>query len=459
MKNKLFDEFVQKQFDGYKPEVGPHIWENIVQKKDKKKPFGFWFSNAGKVAAVFFVILSCVGYYFIQHTNTSTNEISLSKEKNTPTPINNLVENTSPSLNKNNDVLPIDKQIKSKEHSTDNKTTATTLPHKNNLALNKITKDNDNINNTPATLLTLINANNVANKATESKYIKRNATVNISKKEDEKVNNVLLKNIVEADRIKEYRLFMPIIATKKLPMLAFIPCPEVEKNAAGNKKYIEAYSGPDFIFKTYADTSDTYISQRKASAGIQHAYSAGLRYTMVFGNGISFRAGINYSQINERFIAFDGFVMQHILQVNSIGDTILNYVGATVQYKKSNNVYRTIDIPLQAGFEFGNGRLHTNISAGALVNIYSKQTGNAIEPNGNVVDLEASKTQSKYQYKSNVGVSFLGSVSVYYKLNQILHLMAEPYIRYSLSPITKPEISFKQKLHTTGIRLGLRLDL
>ena len=33
MKNKLFDDFVQKQFDGYKPEVAAHIWENIVRKR------------------------------------------------------------------------------------------------------------------------------------------------------------------------------------------------------------------------------------------------------------------------------------------------------------------------------------------------------------------------------------------------------------------------------------------
>ena len=174
---------------------------------------------------------------------------------------------------------------------------------------------------------------------------------------------------------------------------------------------------------------------------------------------MSFRTGVNYSQINERFIAFNGYVLERIVQVNSIGDTISNYTTASVQYKKSNNIYRTIDIPIQAGFEFGNGRLHTNLSAGALVNISSKQTGNAIEPNGNVIDLSGPKTSSKYKYKSNVGVSFLGNISFYYKVNKKLHIMAEPYIRYSLSPMTNDEITFSQKFHTAGLRLGFRKDL
>jgi hypothetical protein len=270
---------------------------------------------------------------------------------------------------------------------------------------------------------------------------------------------VLVATTSSADLINQNRLFIPTVNTKKLPNIAFVPCPEAEENAAGNKRYLEVYGGPDYIFKTYTDTGEAYIAQRKASTGIHYAFSAGVRYTKVFGSGISFRTGLNYSQINERFIAFNGFVLERFVQVNSIGDTIANYTTATVQYKKSTNIYRTIDIPIQAGFEFGNGRLHTNLSAGALINVRSKQTGNTVEPNGNVIDLSDAKANSKYQYKSNVGVSFLGSASVYYKLNKNLHLMAEPYIRYSLSPLTKPDITFKQKFHTAGLRIGVRMDL
>jgi hypothetical protein len=94
-----------------------------------------------------------------------------------------------------------------------------------------------------------------------------------------------------------------------------------------------------------------------------------------------------------------------------------------------------------------------------LINIRSRQTGSAVEPNGNVIDLSSDKANSKYQYKSNVGVSFLGSASVYYKLNEKFHIMAEPYLRYSLSPMTKSEITFSQKFHAAGLRLGLRMDL
>jgi hypothetical protein len=450
MKNKLFDDFVQKQFDGYKPEVGTHIWENIARKKEKQKPVGFLFSTIGKVAAIFLVILSCVGvgYYFTH--NKSAKEVSVAKQKNISPTTNSSQENNSTTVNKNKKTLSTVDQVQPSEESL----SAPTNSISNNSIAPQKRKSNKSSESKP------INENDIINHTRKNIDINGNTIVNISKNAaEENVNTALVATITNADLIIQNRLFIPTVNTKKVPSLAFIPCPEAEKNAAGNKRYIEVYGGPDYIFKTYSDTGESYITKRKASTGIHYAFSAGVRYTKVFGSGMSFRTGLNYSQINERFIAFNGFVLERFVQVNSIGDTIANYTTATVQYKKSTNVYRTIDIPIQAGFEFGNGRLHTNLSAGALINISSKQTGYAVEPNGTVVDLSSAKANSKYQYKSNVGVSFLGSVSVYYKLNEKLHVMAEPYIRYSLSPMTKSEITFSQKFHTAGLRLGLRWDL
>jgi hypothetical protein len=82
-----------------------------------------------------------------------------------------------------------------------------------------------------------------------------------------------------------------------------------------------------------------------------------------------------------------------------------------------------------------------------------------LDPAGNPVDISTGKSNSVYSYKTNAGVSFLGSFSVYYKLNDRFHLLAEPYLRYGLSAITKTDISLKQKNHTAGLRLGLRMDL
>jgi hypothetical protein len=157
MKNKLFDDFVQKQFDGYKPEVGAHIWENIARQKEKQKPVGFWFSTIGKVAATFLVILSsiAIGYYCMHNKNTSTKEISKNKEKSIVPSTNTLQQNTiideqtsATITNNNKKVLPIIEQTQSIESLS----TSTNKINKNNSTASIIkTTENNYITNSTNT--------------------------------------------------------------------------------------------------------------------------------------------------------------------------------------------------------------------------------------------------------------------------------------------------------------------
>ena len=43
--NRHFDEQIKEQFSDYSPEVHPRIWENIMAKREKRRPAGFWFTN------------------------------------------------------------------------------------------------------------------------------------------------------------------------------------------------------------------------------------------------------------------------------------------------------------------------------------------------------------------------------------------------------------------------------
>ena len=58
-----------------------------------------------------------------------------------------------------------------------------------------------------------------------------------------------------------------------------------------------------------------------------------------------------------------------------------------------------------------------------------------------------------------VAVVLTGLGDVYYKLNDRLHLLAEPYCRYNFSPMNKEMLSLQEKFTTIGLRLGIRLDL
>ncbi len=442
MKNNLFDIFVKEKMSGYKPDVPAHIWDKIAANNDKKKPIAFWLSPLGKAAAIF-ILLTTAGagaYYF-------------SNKKTTDIPTEIAVQTLE---------TPTKKEIVNSDN-VDSKKETTAIE-----ILNTPEKKNDNA--------IVRNVNTFKNNKTEIKeqpfqknenVVIANGLVKIKTKAAEQTfeikDDAVVETIVLKGKISQAELLSStfVINDKKIKLFGFsIPCPEAEENAAGNKRYIEIYAGPDYAFKSYEDTGTAYIEKRKASTALFYAYTAGVRYTRVFSNGISVKIGANYSQINERFFAKNGYELSHIFTVNSVGDTTSNYYLNSPKFEKSTNVYRSLDIPVQMGYEFGNGKVHANISAGVNINITSTQKGNVIDQAGLAVNVGADDAKAvKYKNKSNAGISFLGSASFYYKIKHKLHLLAEPYIRYGLSPNTKAELTLKQRTHTAGLRIGFRKDL
>lgn len=174
---------------------------------------------------------------------------------------------------------------------------------------------------------------------------------------------------------------------------------------------------------------------------------------------MSVRGGLNYSQINEKFTFTQGNLVQITYIINANGDTIGSYTTTGTRYKTTINKYRSIDVPLVVGYEMGNGKFHANINAGMVVNIYSWQKGDVLDTAYQPVSITTGKNSSPYQFKTNAGVGFIGGVSVYYKLNDRIHLMAEPYFRYNFSPMNNENLTLKQKYQTAGLRVGIRFDL
>lgn len=433
MKNNLFDKYIKEHLEDSRPDVPAHIWENIIAKKDRKKPVGYFTNNITKIAAVILFILTSAGgaIYLLSHKNISKNKQNTIAEVNS-----NKTENTV--INKNNNTLVKDAEDEIKESA----------------AINNGKKEGQDftydylLQSSKSKTTFLINVGDVYDK---------NEMVEVTSGNEQILSSKFLFN----DLIRQKHNFDPTIQVNKLPGTQSIPCPEAEKNTAGNKKYIELYAGPDYVFRSLTDdtANSVYLQQRKGSTKYLFAYSVGMRYTKVFGSGMSVRTGINYSQINEQFKSEKGRITQNVYIINNNGDTTGSYVQSGTQYKTSTNKYKSIDIPISVGYEMGNGRLHTNINAGAMINISSSQKGFMLDYNGNTVDISSGKSSSVYQYKTKAGVSFIGATSIYYKLTESIHVMAEPYIKLSLSPMTKPEISLKEKFHTTGIRLGVRMDL
>ena len=468
--NLPFDDFVKGQFSDYSANVPAHIWENIAAKR-KSRPKGFWMIFKGTNLLILSLVLLVGGgatYLLLSTPKDKSSIKNISTEKNIPS---SQTVNTSPEKNSS------DKATKINDQSTAANNQSTDVNDKYTAKEKKVT----DIISDKAANYTIPNQNNFFTHSQHKTEIKKADVIENSNTEINKETLAITQSNKEVTASKLFSSFklnnarelsgIKILSSQNVRLP---DCPTIEKNAAGNKQYWEVYAGPDRAFenyKSYGDTaSNNYLQKRKASTKFASAFSAGVRYTKVFNNGTSVRAGVNYTQVNEKFLYFNPNEIKNVtvittrIVIRAPGDTI--YITDTLQYQQTGtrikttyNRYRNIDIPLVIGYELGNGKFHANINAGVIINVYSWYKGDVLDTLYQPVSITTGKGNSQYQFKNNIGVGFLGSVSVYYKMTDKLHLVLEPYFRYNLSPMSKENLNLQQKYHIAGLRAGLRMDM
>jgi hypothetical protein len=462
-----FDDNIKEQFQNYSPDVHPRIWENIVKEREKRKPVGFWlnfFNGRNVLLLTAVLIVAGSGAYILlkgpgagKENIITANAKSTSAKQTSNSPAGEKNNNTNGKLVTgsagepvaeplNNDAAVIAGNTNNNykvQHSATTSSVrvytpfATTGENQPGGTPAKKNKNNAGENNEYDIADTYSSAAGIT---AEDYYLKRLLFDGLQ--------------IVKAEKKT------PALNSRTVPNVNLPGCPTFERDAAGNKTYIEVYGGPDIAFRNLSDTGNSaYLQKRKESTKFSSAFSAGIRYTKVFNNGMSVRTGINYSQINEKFTFVQGNLVQVTYIIDANGDTTGSYVTTGTRYKTTINKFRTIDVPVLIGYEVGNGRIHANINAGIIINAYSWQKGDVLDTAFRPVSITTGKTNSPYQFKTNIGVGFMVGSSFYYKINDKIHVLAEPYFRYNLSPMSKEKLTFTQKYNTAGIRVGLRVDL
>lgn len=469
-----FDDRIREQFSDYSPEVPPHIWENIMAKKKKRRPFlWIWWLLPLLGAGVILITIrfgndpSTDSKGQTEQSRSSitlttdgepnkvkrTDDTDLAVDQTAGYSVNSVNSKTA-GIDKN------DKKVPEKEtQGTIENIASSPLAANYSSAGKKATGDKKGPISKPAKgKYSAADKGNYESlqMAQSGKKEKQNMSAGNDNSLRSEVSNKTMQEPFSALRNTNRNVAFKLFPPRNLKQE--IPCPE--RNAAGNKKYFELYAGPDLVFRSFRDTGRSeYLQKRKESTSVAFAFSAGGRFTKVFNNGMSIRAGINYSHIREKFTLTEGNVVRTVFIIGNNGDTIGTYSTRGTLYRRSYNKYNTIDIPLSVGYEMGNGRLHTNINAGVFINLYSWQQGLVVDTANKAVSITTGSDPSPYQFKTNIGIGFLGSASFYYKLNDRIHLLAEPYFRYNLSTFNKEEITLKQKFHNSGIRFGIRYDL
>ncbi|MEO7530400.1 MAG: hypothetical protein ABIS69_03280 [Sediminibacterium sp.] len=246
-----------------------------------------------------------------------------------------------------------------------------------------------------------------------------------------------------------------------------IICPSDKK---GNRDWlVEVYASPDLAMKSVTNISATplYMLKKDSSESMQIGYSAGVRLVKPITDNILLKAGIQYSQANQKYVyrTENEVKTTTVVTVRTIirapGDTVVVHDTSSVQtigFKNNtvSNRYRSFDIPVTVGYQFGDDDLKFGINAGVILNLSSWYEGVILDSALATVPLNKN---GNGVYKSNIGLGLYGSISVVKRLSEDMHIFFEPYFRYNLSNMTTPQASFKQKLNIGGLSVGLRFNL
>lgn len=177
-------------------------------------------------------------------------------------------------------------------------------------------------------------------------------------------------------------------------------------------------------------------------------YGAGVRLGIPVSKKLTFKTGVQFAQTSQKA----DYQQQNVVDMISVrgGDTSF-YRQIMYESEKQKSTYNSLNIPVLISYQTGN-KVQVGATAGIIVNAYSWYTGNV--PNGTYT----TTFNAKDTYKHNTGAALYASISVSKKVGTV-DVFAEPHIQYSLSNITKPGVSFKQKINTYGLSVGVRTRL
>ena len=499
MRNKLFDDHIKQQMLHIEGEVSDDVWNKIAAKKENKKRFGFWFFNSSNrnFMLIGIVALSIVlGYSIFSKNNSNHNSSSKENNSNNEIVVNNIqsqnktqniestdsknigaetknigaVENNHSEFksnnqnnnNNNSNSFSFSNSSRSNQNLTSKKPKASNQLRNNKSSNDDVvalTKNNEPNSKDEEIALTKNNIQNSKNNKFKSNAQKK---VNIQNAEiDETLDDAdvpLKKNLdFQAVLLKKSNLISLKFNAKPFPKLT-IPCPDF--NNKENSSYLDIYSSVDFVNRQFSDSANSiYLKNRNEVTTSQLSFSAGLRYVKEFGSHFNFSAGLNYSQINEQFKFSKGNIIQIIYVTNASGDTVDIYQTESTRYKTTYNKYRTIDLPITLGYGWQKSKWDFIVNAGVVMNIISFYKGDILNSDLQPIAMNASTLSKAYQLKTNIGLGFIGSMSIVRQLNNKFSVFTEPYLRYNFSLMNKETTHFKQRFTTTGLRLGFRMNL
>ncbi|MEI6584612.1 MAG: hypothetical protein WCL56_00955 [Sediminibacterium sp.] len=493
-----FDNFFRDQLKDHSAQVPAGLWEKIMP-KDEKRRTGFYLPKRLGLG-IFIASLIVAGLYgglkYEQSTNNNLVKISASIDNNSTTVSQNLkttndngisTENTTAiSAERNQPIntthstaiavaIATQKQAFAARNKIENTASDNNKKSDYGYSFNAKNKSKNLTGNAiddqqRTSSINFLKSTNASQK--ESSILPLNESVNGNFSAFTKINPSLpiLLNTTESNTSNALVNKTLLYNEHDKKIQGIIICPNIKGRSSFNSDWgIELYASPDYALKYVSNISapQQYLDKKDSSEQMQISYTAGFRLIKPLNDNILLKAGFQYSQLNQKFsyrneneIKTTTVITARTI-IRSAGDTILvsdtsvlRQIGYSVN--TVHNQFRSIDIPVTLGYQFGNDDLKFGINAGVVFNLSSWYQGEILDTTYASVPMNK---VSNALYKTNIGMGLYSSISLIKRINDNTHLFFEPYFRYNLSNMTNNVSPYNQRFHIGGLSVGLRFDL
>ncbi|OIR14332.1 hypothetical protein GALL_48040 [mine drainage metagenome] len=470
MQEKVFDNFIRSKLENYSSPVPDGLWEKIVRDKDRR-PKGFWWINKyGLLTVIAVIILIAVSLFYVtnqkqnnvkNNTNSTLNTNQVSTEQKNNASVNN---NSTADINKSNQTETTDSEMNptqnsvtssSRKNDNANITTGFMINRRKNGLFSFLQNKNQKVNSEPV---------QTSNPENESSLFSQNEWDNFSSVKNANGELMLLnKNVYSLNSLHN-----PPLNLRSIFGLGN-DCPSANGDQR-NDWYLQLYASPDYTMKSLSGNglSNAYIQKKDSAEKMLGGFTIGAKLSKNVGDHFMLNAGIQYSQLIEKFNLSTvnetrtTVVIVSRTVIRPQGDTTFNDTTTVTQIgyavRKNLNSYKNIEIPLGIGYEFGEvkDKWKVAVNGGVIINVTSWYNGETLDTSYRVVSV-ASKGNGGF-YKSSTGLSLYGSISLIRNINDKLDVFAEPYFRVGLTPISS-SIGYSQKFNAAGLTLGVRMKL
>ncbi|MFY8005021.1 MAG: hypothetical protein ACOVNR_09250, partial [Chitinophagaceae bacterium] len=186
--------------------------------------------------------------------------------------------------------------------------------------------------------------------------------------------------------------------------------------------FLEVYASANLDMPSIFNygVTESYLQRKDSAETMQTGFTAGFRIGKYITNNLVIKGGLQYTQINKLFALRSE--NERITTPVIVNRTITNPDGTTsivpdtsyvtqigTRITKANNRYKSIEIPLMLGYEFGKSKWHFAVNAGAIVRATYWSEGTTFDTNNTLVSLE---DKSRTYYHKQTHLSAVGSISI-----------------------------------------------